>query len=149
MSSKQSCHFGHLSGKSHPKDIRSSATTVRSTQRWALVDGMVDGQSVRQSRSLDVCGGPRTSDVFASVGRPDAGPSYLLKASLTLAHLLILHSLQIVQILDLVFCLVKSLNAGLLSLDFVVMIVYQHLLRCLLLYFLRGWCHLYIHSDLQ
>jgi hypothetical protein len=73
----------------------------------------------------------------------------LLKASLTLMLLLILHSLQIVQILDLVLCLVKSLNAGPLSLDVVVMIVCQHLLRCLLLYFLQGWCHLYIHSSLQ
>jgi hypothetical protein len=73
----------------------------------------------------------------------------LLKASLTLVLVLILHSLQIVQILDLVLCLVKSLNTGHLSLDVVVMIVCQHLLRCLLLYFLRGWCHLYIHSDLQ
>jgi hypothetical protein len=72
----------------------------------------------------------------------------LLKASLTLVLLLILHSLQNVQILDLVLYLVKSLNAGPLSLDVVVMIVCQHLLRCLLLYFLWGWCHLYIHSDL-
>jgi hypothetical protein len=32
------------------------------------------------------------------------------------------------------------------SLDIVVMIVCQHLLRCLLLYFLRSWCHLYIHT---
>jgi hypothetical protein len=40
-------------------------------------------------------------------------------------------------------------ETGPLSLDVVVMIVCQHLLRCLLLYFLRGWCHLYIHSDLQ
>jgi hypothetical protein len=43
--------------------------------------------------------------------------------------LLILHSLQIVQILDAVLVLVKSLNA-------VVMIVC--LLRCLLLHFLQG-----------
>jgi hypothetical protein len=58
------------------------------------------------------------------------------------------HSLQIVQILDLILYLVKSLNAGPLNLDVVVMIVCQHLLRCLLLYFLWNWCHFYIHSDL-
>jgi hypothetical protein len=73
----------------------------------------------------------------------------LLKASLILVLLLILHSLQVVQILDLVLYLVKSLNVGPLSLDIVVMIVCQHLLRCLFLYFLRIWCHFYIHSDLQ
>jgi hypothetical protein len=43
--------------------------------------------------------------------------------------LLILHLLQIVQILDAVLDLVKSMNV-------VVMIVCQHLLRCLLLHFL-------------
>jgi hypothetical protein len=42
---------------------------------------------------------------------------------------LILHLLQIVQILDAVLDLVKSMNV-------VVMIVCQHLLRCLLLHFL-------------
>ena len=62
--------------------------------------------------------------------------------------LLILHSLQIVQILDLVLCLVKSLNTSPLSLDIVVTIVCQHLLRCLLLYFLQDLCHFYIHSNL-
>jgi hypothetical protein len=51
--------------------------------------------------------------------------------------LLILHSLQIVQILDAVLVLVKSLNA-------VVMIVC--LLRCLLLHFLRDCYHLYFQS---
>jgi hypothetical protein len=51
--------------------------------------------------------------------------------------LLILHSLQIVQILDAVLVLVKSLNA-------VVMIVY--LLRCLLLHFLRDCYYLYFQS---
>jgi hypothetical protein len=53
--------------------------------------------------------------------------------------LLIIHSLQIVQILDAVLYLVKSLN-------FVVMKVCQHLLRCLLLHFLWDCCHLYFHS---
>jgi hypothetical protein len=53
--------------------------------------------------------------------------------------LLILHSLQIVQILDVVLDLVKSLNV-------VVMIVCLHLLRCLLLHFLRDCYHLYFHS---
>jgi hypothetical protein len=52
-----------------------------------------------------------------------------------------LHSLQIVQILDLIFYLVKSLNEGPLCLDVVLMIVCYHLLRCLHLYFLRDWCH--------
>jgi hypothetical protein len=56
----------------------------------------------------------------------------LLKNSLTLVLLLILHSLQIVQILDLVLCLVESLKASPLNLDIEVMIVCQHLLRCLL-----------------
>jgi hypothetical protein len=56
----------------------------------------------------------------------------LLKTSLTLVLLLILHSLQIVQILDLVLCLVESLKASPLNLDIEVMIVCQHLLRCLL-----------------
>jgi hypothetical protein len=51
--------------------------------------------------------------------------------------LLILHSLQIVQILDAVLVLVKSSNA-------VVMIVC--LLRCLLLHFLRDCYHLYFRS---
>jgi hypothetical protein len=60
-----------------------------------------------------------------------------------------LHSLQIVHILDLILYLVKSLNAGPLSLELAVMIVCQHLLRYLLLYFLQDWCHFYIHSDLQ
>jgi hypothetical protein len=49
--------------------------------------------------------------------------------SLTSVLLLILHSLQIVQILDLVLCLVKSLNGGPLCLDLKVMIVCHHLLR--------------------
>jgi hypothetical protein len=44
--------------------------------------------------------------------------------------LLILHLLQIVQILDAVLDLVKSMNV-------VVMIVCQHLLRCLLLHSLH------------
>jgi hypothetical protein len=51
--------------------------------------------------------------------------------------LVILHSLQIVQILDVVLDLVKSLNT-------VVMIVC--LLRCLLLHLLRDCYHLYFHS---
>jgi hypothetical protein len=51
--------------------------------------------------------------------------------------LLILHSLQIVQILDAVLVLLKSLNV-------VVMIVC--LLRCLLLHFLWDCYHLYFHS---
>jgi hypothetical protein len=51
--------------------------------------------------------------------------------------LLILHSLQIVQILDVVLDLVKSLNV-------VVMIVC--LLRCLFLHFLWDCYHLYFHS---
>jgi hypothetical protein len=68
--------------------------------------------------------------------------------SLTLVLLMMLYSLQIVQNLDLVLYLVKSLNVGLRSLDIVVMIVCQYLFRCLLLYFLRDWCHFYIHSDL-
>jgi hypothetical protein len=51
--------------------------------------------------------------------------------------LLILLSLEIVQILDVVLVLVKSLNA-------VVMIVC--LLRCLFLHFLRDFYHLYFHS---
>jgi hypothetical protein len=56
----------------------------------------------------------------------------LLKTSLTLVLLLILHSLKIVQILDLVLCLVKSLNTGPLSLDVVVMIICHHIVSCLL-----------------
>jgi hypothetical protein len=52
---------------------------------------------------------------------------------------LIIHSLQIVQILDAVLDLVKSLNA-------VVMIVCLHLLRCLLLHFQRDCYQLYFHS---
>jgi hypothetical protein len=51
--------------------------------------------------------------------------------------LLILHSLQIVQILDAVLVLVESLNA-------VVMIVCR--LRCLLLHFLWDCYLLYFHS---
>ena len=161
MSSKQCSYFGRFLEKSHLKDVYRMcpdiclfATTVCSTQQWALVDGMVDGQSVCQSWSPDVYG--RALDVWHICVRRTFGcwatlllNSMLLKASLILVLLLILHSLQIVQILDLVFCLVKSLNVGALSLDFVVTIAYQHLLRCLLLYFLRGWCHFYIHSDLQ
>jgi hypothetical protein len=55
-----------------------------------------------------------------------------------------LHSLQIVQILDLHLCLEESLNACLLCLQIVVMIVDHHLLRCLHLYFLLDWFHFYI-----
>jgi hypothetical protein len=60
-----------------------------------------------------------------------------------------LHSLQIVQILDLVLYMVKSLSVGPLRLEVVVMIVCQHLFRCLVLYFLRDWCCFYIHYNLQ
>jgi hypothetical protein len=52
--------------------------------------------------------------------------------------LLILHSLQIVQILDGVLELVKSF-------DTVVMIVCQHLLRCLLSHFLWDCYYFYFH----
>jgi hypothetical protein len=70
-------------------------------------------------------------------------------SSLTLLLLLMLHSLQIVQILNLFLCLVKSVNASPLSLGLTMTIVCHNLLSCLLLYFLQDWCHFYIHSDLQ
>jgi hypothetical protein len=61
--------------------------------------------------------------------------------SLTLLLLMMLHSLQIVQILNLVFYLVKSFNRGPRSPGLAMTIVCYNLLSCLLLYFLRDWCH--------
>jgi hypothetical protein len=52
-----------------------------------------------------------------------------------------LHSVQIVQILDLHLCLEESQSACPLCLQIVVMIVGHHLLRCLHLYFLLDWFH--------
>jgi hypothetical protein len=64
--------------------------------------------------------------------------------SLTLLLQLMLHFLQIDQILDLLLCLVEYLSVGPLCLQVVVMIVGHHLLRCLHLYFLWDWYHFFI-----
>jgi hypothetical protein len=57
-----------------------------------------------------------------------------------------LHSLQIVQLLDLLLCPMKSLNTGPLSLELAVTIICLNLFRSLLIYFLQDCCHFYIHS---
>jgi hypothetical protein len=43
-------------------------------------------------------------------------------------------------------CLVESFNGGPRSPGLAVTIVCHNLLSCLLLYFLRDWCHFYIHA---